>query len=468
MSTVASVADKTGFYLLVICAILAPIPNGSNTASAAGVIGLVLSLGLLGSPLVSRLNQKATRLLNVCLVLSGFLVLWSVIQTLPWSASSPLPQPSLDGTQPVSPPQDLLFFAHLQPLHSIGYVLIPFAGFMLSIIYIRDDARYMTFLHSVLGAGFVVTALCIGEYALSRQTLLLQPKHYYLSSFTGTFVNPNTAATYFGVMLLSSLSLCLNQFSQTQFPRHNGRAPLIHPQIRIFLVYCIWTFVFALALLLTRSRAGILSSLIAVVGLIWAHTYAALRSRDLGIRAAIVSTLCAAAAVALFTLFADGVAQRLEIEGLVDPGRLCTYRSTWHAIKDHFWLGTGLGSFQDVFPMYRLPECGLNGYWEMAHSVFLEAWLSLGVGFFILLTIIYYQLIKSYVHGVLNRQRFRFVSLASLSILLLVTLHSMVDFSLQIPGVAAVVGIFLGAGAAQSLAPAASRAARRRRAEVAD
>lgn len=264
-------------------------------------------------------------------------------------------------------------------------------------------------------------------------------------------------------MLILSLSLCLRQLSFVRRHRHMVRAVTTDPRLRNFLIYCIWTVAFAIALLLTRSRAGILSSLAAVVGFTWVYAFAALRNRGLPALSIAVSTLCAAATVLLFALFAQRVMLRVETEGLEDMARLCTYRSTSQAIQDHFWLGTGLGSFQDVFPAYRAPECGLNGYWEMAHSVYLEAWLSLGAMFLVVLVIIYYQMIKTYAYGYRNRKRYRFVPLASLSILALLTLHSLVDFSLQIPGMAVVAALMLGTGAAVSLAPRTEPEVRERR-----
>lgn len=451
MSTAASAVDKTAFYVLSICAVIAPIPYGSNTATAAGLIGLLLAVCLLGSSFVPPLDSKVRRLLDVLMALAGILIFCTIVQTLPWRSISPSFATSPEASQPIAgdPPS----YLHLQPLHSIGYVLIPFAAFMSALIYVRDDARYITFLHILLGAGFAVTAFCIVEYTLSPQTLLLQPKIHYLESFTGTFVNPNTAASYFGIMLLLSLSLCLRELGYVRRHRHMVRAATSDPRLRNFLIYCVWTVVFAIALLLTRSRAGILSSFAAVVGFTWAYAFAALRHRGLQVRSIAVSTLSAAAAVLLFALLAQRVMLRVETEGLLDTRRLCTYRSTWTAIQDHFWLGTGLGSFQDVFPAYRSPECGLNGYWEMAHSVYLEAWLSLGAAFLVVLVIIYYQLIKTYAYGYRHRRRYRFVPLASLAILVLLTLHSLVDFSLQIPGMAVVAALVLGTGAAVSLAP---------------
>jgi len=443
-SVPTSVADKAGFYFLSICGVLAPIPYGSNTAVAAGLIGLLLAVSLFGTPFVPPPVTRVRRLLDATILLSALLIVWTVIQALPLRSIVASGHPIPNGISPGF---------NLQPLHSIGYVLIPFAAFMSALTYIRDDARAITILHVLLGSGFVTTIFSITEYTLSPQTLLLQPKIHYLDAFTGTFVNPNTAASYFGVMLLLSLTLCLRQQGYVRRHRHWLSAPAGNPHLRDFLIYSLWTLVFAVALLLTKSRAGIMSSIVAVVGIASVDAFERLRRRALPARSIAIGTLAAAISVILlFALFGERVILRVANKGLLDRGRLCTYQSTWQAIQDHFWLGTGLGSFQDVFPAYRLPECGMEGYWEMAHSVYLEAWLSLGPVFFIALVIIYYQLIKTYVLGYQRRKRFRFVPLASLGILALLTLHSLVDFSLQIPGMAVVAALLLGTGAAVSLA----------------
>jgi hypothetical protein len=311
----------------------------------------------------------------------------------------------------------------------------------------------MRFLHGLIGSAAAVTLLGIGEYLLSPQTLLLQPKTHYLNSFTGTFVNPNTAATYFGIMLLLSLSVCLRQLDKIRAYQMRFRAIAGSTDVRLFVAYSILAVVFLLALLLTRSRGGILSALPCVVLLTSAFGFSTWRQHQSRIRLIATGTLSAAVTIALFVLYGGLFLTRLNVEGLDDGGRICTYQATWHAITENLWLGTGIGSFQDVFPAYRSPECGLNGYWEMAHSVFLEAWLSLGAVFFVCLSLVYYQLIKTYVYGLRTRRRYRFVSLAALTILLLLTLHSLVDFSLQIPAVAIVAAVALGAGCAVSLAP---------------
>ena len=291
--------------------------------------------------------------------------------------------------------------------------------------------------------------------ALFPDTLLLEEKRHYLAAFTGTFVNPNTAATYFGVLLVLTLALMSRPWStlgpltflRTGPPSHSRR-PRADADASL---YAALALVFGVALFLTKSRAGIFASAAAIAVLAAGQTFLALRRTRSFVVASAGSFLAIAGIGAIFSLLGARWMSRIESEGFVDEQRLCTYGSTWQAIKEHLFWGTGGGTFQDVFPAYRSQSCGIEGYWEMAHSVPLEGWLAFGVAFLVLAVVAYGTLISTFVRGLKERRRYRYVPLASLAILLLVTLHSMVDFSLQIPAVALLVGWALGAGAAISL-----------------
>jgi O-antigen ligase len=172
-----------------------------------------------------------------------------------------------------------------------------------------------------------------------------------------------------------------------------------------------------------------------------------------------LTALPVVAAALSIGFFGGRLVRRVLLDGLVDEARICTYASTWRAIKDNFWLGTGLGTFEDIFPGYRMPECSLYGHWNAAHNVFLEGWLSLGVVFLACTGLVYYQLIRTYVQGLRDRRRMRFIPLVSLCALLLISLHSLVDFSVQTPAVAVLVAVLLASGAAVSLGRAREGAA---------
>jgi hypothetical protein len=345
--------------------------------------------------------------------------------------------------------------ARYQALTSIGYVILPIAVFISALLNVRDTSTFTRMADVVLGISAIATVASLLQYFLSPDRLLLEQKVHYLDSFTGTFTNPNTAATYFGILTLLSLALMSRPWEiirpLTFFTTNRRWVQEDNKQAMAIAFYAALALLFGLALFLTRSRAGVLSSLLALAVLAGGQTFVSLR-RKYTMRAALGGTALAIVSVcALFALFGSRLLLRIETEGFVDEQRLCTYASTWQAIKEHLAWGAGAGTFQDVFPSYRAEKCGIDGYWEMAHSVPLEGWLAFGGAFLVAAAIAYVTLIATYAKGLRERRRYRYVPLVCLSILLLVTVHSLVDFSLQIPAVALLVAWSLGGGAAVSV-----------------
>jgi O-antigen ligase len=147
---------------------------------------------------------------------------------------------------------------------------------------------------------------------------------------------------------------------------------------------------------------------------------------------------------------------RIEQSGTADH-RWCVYDSTIAAIMDNPWFGTGFGTFEQVFSVYRNPECGISGIWDRAHNFFLEGYLGMGLPFAAISLVVIVYLGSVFLVGYRTRQRFRIIPLIGMGILILVVVHSMVDFSLQIPGVAAYVAATLGAATTISLVRRRSR-----------
>ena len=455
MNAVSSFFDKFGFCALLLSVVIAPIPFGSNSASLAGGLGLLVALSLLATALVPKVNQAVARLYGAALFVAMLVVLCVVVQTTPWGQPALMNPIWLQTGRLIGDPEGVIAASRYQPLHSVGYVLFAMAAFICALVHVRGERRYMTFLRVVLAAGCAVTLFCLVQYSQSPHSLLWAEKKHYIGSFTGTFVNPNTAATYFGLMLLLSTAVGLRQLEDVTLSRllvARSRWS-VHEQrrLRAFLVYAAAAFLFLLALLLTKSRAGIVSSLTGVALFTAILVFLRLRRRASRLVAAALAALCLLGGAALFFVYSGLVARRLQIEGLVDDARLCVYQSTWRAIQETFWRGTGLGTFQDVLPSYRLPACKLYGYWDAAHNVLLEGWLGLGAVFLVCTGLVYYKLLQTFLHGMRERRRLRFVPWSCLCLLVVVSLHSLVDFSLQIPGVGLAVAATLGAGCAISL-----------------
>ena len=158
----------------------------------------------------------------------------------------------------------------------------------------------------------------------------------------------------------------------------------------------------------------------------------------------------AAVALVLLQLMGAGVSARFDLEGLADEGRLETYKSTLRMIDDHPWLGTGQGTFAYAFPAYRSPNVSLWGVWDLAHNTLLEIAADMGVPLAALVVAAWLAVFVVLVRGAFVRRGGLAVPVAGLAVAILAVLHSLIDFSLQIPGFAIVALCLVGAGLAQS------------------
>jgi O-antigen ligase len=206
-------------------------------------------------------------------------------------------------------------------------------------------------------------------------------------------------------------------------------------------------FICLLATFMTNSKAGVglslLSFVVAVVGFFY---------RDLPGRRGVFFAVAAGCAVALLSLplLAGNVVARFNEQGLIDHTRLSLYRSTLRMIADHPWFGSGLGTFAWAFPAYRSDDLSMYGIYDRAHSTLLEIAAEAGAPVASLVVIGWMIAFGVLAHGARTRRQDRMIPAAALSVSLLAVLHSLVDFSLQIPGLAIVVFGLFGAGVAQS------------------
>src|SRR5262249_36033241 len=129
-------------------------------------------------------------------------------------------------------------------------------------------------------------------------------------------------------------------------------------------------FVILVALLLTQSRGGILSTALGI----FVFAVLSLKTRKQGSpeqrRAVIV--LGAFLVALAFLAFGDLVAGRIAEQGVYDKGRVALYTTTLRSILDSPLLGYGYGTFADVIPMFRDQSVASPSRWAMAHNTYLE------------------------------------------------------------------------------------------------
>ncbi|MDB5597102.1 MAG: hypothetical protein JWM36_4063 [Hyphomicrobiales bacterium] len=345
---------------------------------------------------------------------------------------------SVDGALSIGPEQT----------RSAIVAFSPFLSFLaaLTLFQRHDDAFRMLRRLSYLGAAVAVFGIL--QHILFPTSLLFARKEFYLGSLTATFVNRNSAGTFFGAGVILSLGFvfyylrAIDPMKIVQSVLGGARAS--KPEYRQFTIFFLLAFVQAIALFLTQSRGAVGATFIAIVVLVVLSAQHRLsQGRDLALTAKTARYLrlggILIAVVGAFALFAGRATLRLETSN--DESRLCVFRSTLHAIRDHWPFGSGFGTFVNVFPAYRTAECaGSNGVWEAAHNSFLEGALGMGLVFVVVVAVLCTMLIRTFLRGRSERRRYRFASVAGLSLLVLIGLHSLVDFSMQIPGVSLYVG----------------------------
>ena len=441
------------FRVLIAMVLVAPLPLGAFpdwawSVMAAVVGGLLLVWGVLavaGRATIVRLPPRLWWSIAPFVAAMG----WAVFQTLPVSPPSLHHPLWRDAAEVLGIPY--AGSISLDPAASWeGIVRIAsYAGiFWLALQYGRGRERAWLALRAVaLGAA------CYALYGLAVDlsgsgTLLWWEKTVNRDVVTATFVNRNSFATFAGLGLLCTTAILHAHWQRarerTAGPRERLRR-LIAEDFSRSGVYLGGWLVLSVALLLTESRGGIAATVLALLAFF--ASLAARRgvsARSLGLAAAAL----ALAGTAVFDLGGEGLERRLWTAPSDWQIRSEHYAQTIRAIGDAPLLGTGLGTFAAVYRLYGSGHAGLPLH--MAHNDWLELALELGVpaaaGFIFTLAALAFMCGI----GLLVRRRNPALPATGFAASVLVGSHALVDFSLQIPAVAATFALVLGVATAQS------------------
>lgn len=325
----------------------------------------------------------------------------------------------------------------------IANVLALFCGICLGRSRWSADLLLKTFAWS----GLLYAIYGIVSLLAAPDHVLWLEKVAYRHVLTTTFINANTAAVYLGVCALAWLLLCAKSLRLREVSRRHVIQALFGRPSRRTLVRLVAFFVVLSASFMTGSRLGASVTLLALGGGVLSYYHDVLRSWR-GAAAAVAAVI--GAAVLLTSVLGGQVNARFDTGGFSDGGRLESYRSTLQIIQDYPLLGTGLGSFRWVFPQYRSSTVPIEGVWDRTHSTPLELAAEMGLPFAGLITVIWIVVMVRLGQEMTGRRHNRIFPVTAFWAALLGLLHSMLDFSLQIPGFAIIVMVLVGIGLAQT------------------
>jgi O-antigen ligase len=447
-------SNRIAVALLFTAVAGAPFLFGSVDRSVIALWCIILGLATAAGSVRGMDRRQLALAALPSLIIAGYgLVLHEQLAERPWFEVPPhaIWQQARDLLDaPIVPSVSI---AHSEPLFALGAPLAALLSLISSTVVCADRRRAHQMLKVVAWSGSAYAILGIAQYALDPAKVLWVDKVAYVGSLTGTFINRNTAAVYFGSCAIVCLLLFLRRLRSVRevegLPDHSRASAPDSGWYYVLGVDFARFFVCVAAMLMTGSRAGVVFSLVGMV-----IAFACLSGRHIAgwrSRGALAAT-AAAAAVALVVLqiVGGGVGERFNQAGLADPGRLDTYRSTVRMISDHPWLGTGLGTFALAFPPYRSDAGSVWGVWDRAHDTILEMASELGLPLVGVVVAAWIIMLAVLVHGIRVRRRDVIVPISAFAVAVISLLHAMVDFSLQTTGYAIVAFGIMGAGLAQS------------------
>jgi O-antigen ligase len=437
------------FWSTITALTLAPLFFGSVDLFWVASWTILLSISTLCGP-AEPMSTKQSRLLFGFLFLCGIYALVAIIQIAPnvidqlndpaWRRANELLE--LNTSPRISSRAEI-------PSIAVGHFLL-FATSFLSGFSIgtsrRNSEKLIQFAqYSIL--LYVIYGLV--AFVFAPDTLLWTKKVSYRGYLTATFVNHNTAATFVGAGALlwfcwafsSVQSLRLSTVRMLLLSRTNEALAMKIILRSVAALTCLF------GLLLTGSRGGLactaMGLLVAMI-LMAANKWRLTRWRILAL---------AVTAFTLTSIWVSGIG-RIASQGLIDDSRLSVYSSSIRAIWERPLLGAGAGTFPDMFPAFRSSDVWTWGVWDYAHSTLLEIAFEMGipVAAMIAAGTLASVFILMRAAATTSERADRRVLAAIAGIATLSYLHSMIDFSLQIPGYFVVFGILLGCGLAKASA----------------
>ena len=253
----------------------------------------------------------------------------------------------------------------------------------------------------------------------------------YEGNARGTYINRNHFAGFIEMIWPLGLGITLAQGNWQRKLRIKDLLDSDRPYLQ-FLISTIMVFML-LALLFSRSRAGITGAFVGFITFVLL-----MRSANKGLPLSFWLMIFAVIGLISFYSSQMGFESILDrfFRVSTDTSRLDFWRDSFAIIKEHP-LGTGLGTFKQVFPVYKFSSL-TEKHVTYAHNDYLQLLVEAGwIGFLALVGGFAVFMVKSIrkvkrLHIPDDPLRF-FLAVGALSGLVSIAFHSFFDFNLQIP-----------------------------------
>jgi O-antigen ligase len=437
-------SENFGFFVLVCLLIFAPLIRGGNRPLALLIlelVALVLAAYALWRPRFQQ--QLSTLLLGMLLLLFVLPLVQLVPLPFTWWASLPGRQ---DYAQALSQIDHDKILTDLHPASLIPYeteaawlALLP--PLMVFLVAVGLATRQLQVLIKVfLGVAAAQAILGLIQYGDGAGSVFYLGNEYMAGSAAGTYINRNHLAGLLEMALPLVLALLTATVGHSRQHRSHRRrrkknlrqrfAHLGELRINQAALYGAVSLAVLLGLVFTRSRAGIS---LAMLGILLCTLVFSNRLGGKNVYG-LVGTLTVIGLSLAVMIGLVPVLVRFAYQDSLADGRWSIFAGVLQGMGEFFPLGSGVGTFMDVFHRYH-PQDVPGVLINRAHNDYIEWILENGLVaavMLVLFTVLYlYQWSRVWCRGTWSI--FRFAQVGAGIALLLMALHTFVDFNLHIP-----------------------------------
>lgn len=439
-------------YGLIGLIVFAPLPQGSVLEWAVMIMELaalfLVAVGLWRSPkpVVNPYLEKALRWPRRLFLAFGAIVVLQILP-LPKFLVRLLSPGSYSYLKTFSPGFGRSGFARLSlaPGQTLRQGLLVLAFFLVGMVIIHNISRFaqiQKLITAMILVGVFEALFGLFELSAGKPSLLFFSKTIHLDSVTGTFVNRNHLAGYLEMVLPLAMGLILSRaglFAASDsknrvrlreiLPRLGGKA------LAINILLVLGVLVMAVGLIRSRSRSGVFLLFFSFLlfGEIILFHFSGARERQKISRKFINISFIIVLVFSAYIGLGAVINRFMEDDTLFKGGRTIFWGNVVSIVSDFPLLGSGLGSFESVYPYYD--KSGFEMRLTHAHNDYLEAASEVGLlGAVCLFAGVIFLVVKIFLTWRERRSlEIKGLAMGGFISLVVMLFHSLTDFNLHIP-----------------------------------
>ncbi len=328
----------------------------------------------------------------------------------------------------------------LIPSHTFRQGLELFTYFLLGFLVIKTVTtrkQIKRIVYVLVIMGFFEAFYGMYEMYNENPRLLFLKKVHRVDVVTGTFVNRNHLSGYLEMIIPLALGLIIARIGLFSLAGLRGRDKILRLSekgVSMNMLLSAGIIVMAVAVIFSESRSGVFLLIFSFI-LFFELTifyFRRVKERQKWIMNFLKVSFVIITIVAL-NVGMVSVIERFALDDLLHEGRPIVWGKVVEVIGDYPLLGTGLGTFASIYPVYD--DSGSSIHYSHAHNDYLEYLSELGVvGLVMLLGGVVFIVVRSFlVWRVRRHPEIKGLALGGMVAVVVILIHSITDFNLHIP-----------------------------------